>query len=45
MRPSLGRDAVLDVPLFVSKAFDRSIQMDGVFKMVDDYLSSMGVAN
>ena len=31
----------VDVPLFVLKAFDRSIQMDGVFKMDDDYLSSM----
>jgi hypothetical protein len=45
MPSSYGMDAVLDVPLFVLKPFDRSIQMDGVFKMDDDYLSSMGEAN
>jgi hypothetical protein len=43
MRPSLATDAILDVLLFRTKSFDDLINSDGVFKMDDDYISSMGM--
>jgi hypothetical protein len=43
MRPSLATDCILHVLLFSTKRFDDLINSDGVFKMDDDYMSSMGM--
>ena len=41
MRPSFGRDTLLDMVLLSTSEFDDLMNNDGVFKWDDDYLSSM----